>query len=89
MAHRNRWFTVLENGWIFHGELLNNQRVLSGNLANGKSERKHVFSKGSFDRVFFFAPFWLQRSHHGIANESLWGIIPKLSEFCLLQFGDF
>jgi len=19
MAHRNRWFTVLENGWIFHG----------------------------------------------------------------------
>ena len=28
MAHRNRWFTVLKNGWIFHGELLNNQRVL-------------------------------------------------------------
>ena len=22
MAHRNRWFTVLKNGWIFHGELL-------------------------------------------------------------------
>ena len=19
MAHRNRWFTVLKNGWIFHG----------------------------------------------------------------------
>ena len=38
---------------------------------------------------FFFAPFWLQRSHHGIANESLWGIIAKFSEFCLLQFGDF
>ena len=36
----------LENGWIFHGELLNNQRVLSGNLANGKSERKHVFFDG-------------------------------------------
>ena len=27
MAHRNRWFTVLKNGWIFHGELLNSQRV--------------------------------------------------------------
>jgi len=22
MAHRNRWFTVLKNGWIFHGKLL-------------------------------------------------------------------
>ena len=21
--NRNRWFTVLKNGWIFHGELLN------------------------------------------------------------------
>ena len=28
MAHRNRWFTELKNGWIFHGELLNNQRVM-------------------------------------------------------------
>ena len=28
MAHWNRWFTVLKNGWIFHGELLNYQRVL-------------------------------------------------------------
>ena len=27
MAHRNRWFTVLKNGWIFHGELLDNQMV--------------------------------------------------------------
>ena len=27
MAHRNRWFTELKNGWIFHGELLNNQVV--------------------------------------------------------------
>jgi len=25
MAHRNRWFTVLKNVWIFHGELLNNE----------------------------------------------------------------
>ena len=27
MAHRNRWFTVLKNGWIFHGELLNKHMV--------------------------------------------------------------
>ena len=25
--HRNRWFTVLKNGWIFHGYGTNNQRV--------------------------------------------------------------
>ena len=25
--NRNRWFAELKNGWIFHGELLNNQRV--------------------------------------------------------------
>ena len=30
MADRNRWFTVLKNGWIFHGKLLNNQRVYIG-----------------------------------------------------------
>ena len=28
MAHRNRWFTELKNGGSFHGELLNNQRVM-------------------------------------------------------------
>ena len=32
MAHRNRWgkpwFTELKNEWIFHGELLNTQRVI-------------------------------------------------------------
>ena len=28
MAHRHRWFTELKDGWIFHGELLNNQMVL-------------------------------------------------------------
>ena len=27
MAHRNRWFTVLKNWWIFHGKLLNNRMV--------------------------------------------------------------
>jgi len=29
--NRNRWFTVLKNGKIFHGELLNNQRVIGTN----------------------------------------------------------
>ena len=28
MAHRNRWFTELKNGWIFHGYGTNNQRVI-------------------------------------------------------------
>jgi hypothetical protein len=28
MAHRNRWFTELNSMVIFHGELLNNQRVV-------------------------------------------------------------
>ena len=28
MAHRNRWFTVLKNGWIFHGYGTNNQMVI-------------------------------------------------------------
>ena len=27
MAHRNRWFTELNSMVIFHGELLNKQRV--------------------------------------------------------------
>ena len=27
MAHRNRWFTELKNGWIFHGYVSHNQRV--------------------------------------------------------------
>ena len=28
MAHRNRWFSELNSMMIFHGELLNNQRVV-------------------------------------------------------------
>ena len=27
MVHRNRWFTELKDGWIFHGYVTNNQRV--------------------------------------------------------------
>ena len=32
MAHRNRWFTVLNSMVIFHGELLNNQIVIVTNI---------------------------------------------------------
>jgi hypothetical protein len=27
MVHRNRWFTVIKHGWIFHGYVSRNQRV--------------------------------------------------------------
>jgi len=30
MAHRNRWFTVLKHGWIFHGYVSRNQTVPTG-----------------------------------------------------------
>ena len=38
MAHRNRWFTELKTGWIFHGYVSHNQMV----------------SKFSGDAVIFF-----------------------------------
>ena len=45
MAHRNRWFTVLKNGWIFHGKLL----VINPEVAWGCLEiaQKSVVTKAT------------------------------------------
>ena len=45
MAHRNRWFTELKNGWIFHGYVSHNQMVIKGGARNFTSlYAKHTWT---------------------------------------------
>jgi hypothetical protein len=59
MAHEIRWFTVLKNGWLFHGELL---VITSGFESNDEScrvanlqprQRPHPGAKDRIDNIPF------------------------------------